>query len=200
MKDTKSKRKKKRSRAAVKPTTDGSPRGRLDDERRINSVSLLTDALEDVSLKEVDVDANKKAEILTTLSENSEDPSTASSVFGGSSGLSSSPSSSVGYVERSCVQNMVKKGASRQKRAVAVTGMVANVLGKEYVRASQRKAEKFKEVVNDQNGFNEKEVEQFLYSMLGEDSELSMAVVKDVLRKLSVKYYFIILVLLNKQV
>ncbi|KAJ0084353.1 hypothetical protein Patl1_31114 [Pistacia atlantica] len=183
MKDIKSKKKKRRSRAAVKPTTNGLPRGGPEDESQNKNVSSLTEAFEDVSLKEADVDANKTAEILTMLSENSEDPSTTSSVFGGSWGLDSGSSSgsSVGYVETSCVQNRVKKGASRQKRVVAVTGTVANVLGKEYVRASPRKTGKFKEVVDDRNWLDEQEVEQFLCSMLGKDSELSMAVVKDVL-------------------
>ncbi|XP_031271205.1 SMR domain-containing protein At5g58720-like [Pistacia vera] len=183
MKDTKSKKKKRRSRAAVKPTTNGLPRGGPEDESKNKNVSSLTEAFEDVSLKEADVDANKTAEILTMLSENSEDPSTTSSVFGGSWGLDSGSSSgsSVGYVETSCVQNTVKKGTSRQKRVVAVTGTVANVLGKEYARASPRKTGKFKEVVDDRNWLDEQEVEQFLCSMLGKDSELSMAVVKDVL-------------------
>ncbi|KAJ0020430.1 hypothetical protein Pint_32551 [Pistacia integerrima] len=183
MKDTKSKKKKRRSRAAVKPTTSGLPRGGPEDESQNKNVSSLTEAFEDVSLKEADVDANKTAEILTMLSENSEDPSTTSSVFGESWGLDSGSSSgsSVGYVETSCVQNTVKKGTSRQKRVVAVTGTVANVLGKEYARASPRKTGKFKEVVDDRNWLDEQEVEQFLCSMLGKDSELSMAVVKDVL-------------------
>ncbi|XP_044504832.1 SMR domain-containing protein At5g58720-like isoform X2 [Mangifera indica] len=183
MNASKSRRKKKRSRAPLKPTTNNSSRGKPEDEGWDRSVCLLTEALEDVSLEEADVDVNKTVEIFAKLSDKSEDPSTTSSVFGGSSCLDSGSTSgsSVGYVETRCVQNMFKKGASRRKRVVAVTGTVANVLGKEYVRANSRKAAKYKKIVDGQNGMDEQEVEQFLYSMLGEDSELSMAVVKDVL-------------------
>lgn len=191
MNASKSRRKKKRSRGPLKPTTNNSSRGKPEDEGRDRSVCLLTEALEDVSLEEADVDVNKTVEIFAKLSDNSEDPSTTSSVFGGSSCLDSGSTSgsSVGYVETRCVQNMFKKGASRQKRVVAVTGTVANVLGKEYVTANSRKAGKYKKIVDGQNGMDEQEVEQFLYSMLGEDSELSMAVVKDVLGRFSVKLF-----------
>ncbi|KAH7549890.1 hypothetical protein ACOSP7_025120 [Xanthoceras sorbifolium] len=194
------KRKKKRSRAAAakQPTADvdrSRDRQREEEEEQIKIIiKSLTDAfgssvsVEEAALayREANGDANKAAEILTALSENSEDPSTTSSIVSGSSGLdvASSSGSSVEYFDM-CghVQNSAsgngKKGWSRQKKTVAVSGTVSNVLGKEYARASPKTAAKVR--VFDRNGFNKEEVEQFLYSMLGDECELNIAVVRDVL-------------------
>lgn len=194
MKDTK--RKKKRRPRAANPTNNDSSLDKPGDEEK-NSIQIirsLTEAFQSVSLekatsayREANGDVNKAAEILTALMDsNGEDPSTSSSVSGGSSSLDSGSrsGSSLGYVETSCVQNAVntnnKKGGSRQKRVVAVTGTVANVLGKDYVRASPKKVGRLKEA-DDRNEFDKEEVEQFLWSMLGDDCQLSMAVVRDVL-------------------
>lgn len=204
MKEANRKKKKKRSRAAKpapnnssrdsnKPTaTDGEE---VQNDTKTQIIHSLTEAFGSVSLEEAtsafceaNGDVNKAEEILTALTEgNSEDPLTSSSVSGGSSSLDSGSSSGswLGFGETSCVQNPVdygnKKGGSRQKRVVAVSGMVANMLGKDYVRASPRKAGRFKGVGDDQSGFDKEKVEQFLYSMLGDECQFSMAVVRDVL-------------------
>ncbi|KAH9701700.1 SMR domain-containing protein [Citrus sinensis] len=204
MKEANRKKKKKRSRAAKpapnnssrdsnKPTaTDGEE---VQNDTKTQIIHSLTEAFGSVSLEEAtsafceaNGDVNKAEEILTALTEgNSEDPLTSSSVSGGSSSLDSGSSSGswLGFGETSCVQNPVdygnKKGGSRQKRVVAVSGTVANMLGKDYVRASPRKAGRFKGVGDDQSGFDKEEVEQFLYSMLGDECQFSMAVVRDVL-------------------
>lgn len=204
MKEANRKKKKKRSRAAKpapnnssrdsnKPTaTDGEE---VQNDTKNQIIHSLTDAFGSVSLEEAtsafceaNGDVNKAEELLTALTEgNSEDPLTSSSVSGGSSSLDSGSSSGswLGFGETSCVQNPVdygnKKGGNRQKRVVAVSGMVANMLGKDYVRASPRKSGRFKGVGDDQSGFVKEEVEQFLYSMLGDECQFSMAVVRDVL-------------------
>ncbi|KDO66885.1 hypothetical protein CISIN_1g043016mg, partial [Citrus sinensis] len=204
MKEANRKKKKKRSRAAKpapnnssrdsnKPTaTDGEE---VQNDTKNQIIHSLTEAFGSVSLEEAtsafceaNGDVNKAEELLTALTEgNSEDPLTSSSVSGGSSSLDSGSSSGswLGFGETSCVQNPVdygnKKGGSRQKRVVAVSGMVANMLGKDYVRASPRKSGRFKGVGDDQSGFDKEEMEQFLYSMLGDECQFSMAVVRDVL-------------------
>lgn len=118
------------------------------------------------------------------MSEIRDDPSTSSSVLsGGSSSLEVGSSSSSGGSSTEwwrLMEREGKKGGNKQKRTVAVTGTVANVLGKEYARASTKSAAKVR-VWDDEKGFDKEEVEQFLYSMLGDECELSIAVVRDVL-------------------
>lgn len=194
MKEANRKKKKKRSRAAKpapnnssrdsnKPTaTDGEE---VQNDTKNQIIHSLTEAFGSVSLEEA---TSAFCEANGDLMEgNSEDPLTSSSVSGGSSSLDSGSSSGswLGFGETSCVQNPVdygnKKGGSRQKRVVAVSGTVANMLGKDYVRASPRKSGRFKGVGDDQSGFDKEEMEQFLYSMLGDECQFSMAVVRDVL-------------------
>lgn len=205
MKDTNRKKKKKKRSRAAKPapnnfSSDSNKPTATDNEEEQNetktqTIHSLTEAFGSVSLEEAtsafceaDGDVNKAVEILTALTEsNREDPSTSSSVSGGSSSLDSGSSSGscLGFGETSCVQNPAdygnKKAWSKQKRVVAVTGTVANMLGKDYVRASPRKAGRFKGVGDNQSGFDKEAVEQFLYSMLGDECQFSMAVVRDVL-------------------
>ncbi|CAK7331224.1 unnamed protein product [Dovyalis caffra] len=134
-------------------------------------------------------DSNKAAEVLANLMENSEDPSTSSVSSGLSgSGLCSSSNSSTGsssvstdeFLEGNLVKGKGFRGGNKQKRVMAVTGTVSSVLGKEYVKASPRRdSTKAKDFGN---GFVVKEeAEQFLCSMLGDDCELSMGVVRDAL-------------------
>ncbi|KAG6401384.1 hypothetical protein SASPL_138240 [Salvia splendens] len=81
-------------------------------------------------------------------------------------------------------EELKQKSRPKMKRVVATSGTVSNMLGKDYVR-SVPKREAWKS-----NGFLEenwsKEAELFLCSMLGDDCELSMAVVSDVLCELFV--------------
>ncbi|OQU86087.1 SMR domain-containing protein At5g58720 isoform X1 [Sorghum bicolor] len=84
-----------------------------------------------------------------------------------------------------------RKAGRRPKRvAVAATGMVADVIGKEYTRpvtapVSVPNAWKGRDVERDGGSggrkYSVEEAEQFLCSMLGDNSELGMGVVRDVL-------------------
>ncbi|CAO2199637.1 unnamed protein product [Urochloa humidicola] len=85
-----------------------------------------------------------------------------------------------------------RKAGRRPKRvAVAATGMVADVIGKEYTRpatppVSAPNAWKGRDGEKDVGGaggrkYSVEEAEQFLCSMLGDNSELGMGVVRDVL-------------------
>lgn len=158
-----SKKKKKRSH----PPKQVSPED--PDEARVSKT--LTEAFSSISLdeaatayKEANGDPNKAAEIIGNLN-----PTCSSS-----SGCSSS--SSNGFVEASYG---FRGGKCKQKKKIAAaTGMVSSVLGKDYVSSiSKRDSVKAK-------GFRKEDAEaaeQFLCSMLGDECELSMAVVRDVL-------------------
>ncbi|TXG74392.1 hypothetical protein EZV62_002971 [Acer yangbiense] len=200
------KKKKKRSRAASAKqpiaANDRSRDKRRDEEEEEEQKKVIIESLAEAFGSSVSVsveeaasayrkangNVNKAVEILTALSEiSSEDPSTTSSVMSGSSGLdvASSSGSSIECFE-ACgrVHNMAnnngKKGWNKQKKTVAVTGTVANMLGREYTRVSPKTAAKVRSL-DDRNGFDKEEAEQFLYSMLGVECELSIAVVRDVL-------------------
>ncbi|OMO90451.1 hypothetical protein COLO4_19159 [Corchorus olitorius] len=132
-------------------------------------------------------DLDKAAEILSDLignDDNSEDPELSTSSSSISSGSSSSGSSGSGFSETGCVQNLNGgrgwcRGGKQQKRVVAATGTVSTVLGKEYVRASPRRDSAAMSAAK--SVLSKEEAEQFLCSMLGDECELSMAVVRDVL-------------------
>jgi len=138
-------------------------------------------------------DPNKASEILSRglgMVENVEYPfSWSSSCSGGSTSngfssgldLASTSGSSDGFVEQVCGGEDVVgfKGGKLQKqkkKIVAATGTVSTILGNEYVRRNGGRKKKFgNEVVDNE------EAEQFLYSMLGNDCDLNLAVVRDVL-------------------
>ncbi|XP_062085172.1 SMR domain-containing protein At5g58720 isoform X2 [Humulus lupulus] len=176
------KKKKRRSSQAPKKVDPGN------EEKKV--VQALTEAFSSVFLddavsayREAKGDPDKAAEILgRSLYESSEDPSTSST-----SGECSGSGSSDGSVEMSYVDNLVKEKDSRackQKRVIAATGTVSTVLGKEYMNPSPRKdsrtmSTKLKGFGN--GVFDEEKAEQFLCSMLGEESELNLAIVRDVL-------------------
>ena len=77
---------------------------------------------------------------------------------------------------------MSERCRNKQKKVIAAAGTVSNVLGKEYVRSRMSKPSGSK---NGDAAVGEEEAEQFLCSMLGDDSELNLAVVRDVLCKKS---------------
>lgn len=90
-----------------------------------------------------------------------------------------------GFVEANCCEDLVKEKGFRgdkkkKKRVVVATGTVSTVLGKEYAMSTlpRRDSSKAKSV-------SKEEAEQFLCSMLGDETELSMAVVRDVLCEFS---------------
>lgn len=97
---------------------------------------------------------------------------------GSSSGSSGTGSSGSGLSNSDEGWSRVGKSGkgSNKGRVVAATGMVSSMLGKDYVPTSSRKrgVDKFKGVSND-------DAEQFLCSMLSDDCELGMDLVKDVL-------------------
>ncbi|CAI9106966.1 OLC1v1006220C2 [Oldenlandia corymbosa var. corymbosa] len=138
------------------------------------------------ALKEAKGDANKAADILAETYLVEESGSTSSSGFwtssSGSSVGASTSSGSSSSSEASADANVSGNGARNQKcrakKVVAVAGTVSTMLGKDYVRSVQKRTSL------KSKGFNEgswSEAEQFLWSMLGEESELSMDVVSDVL-------------------
>ncbi|XP_021909886.1 SMR domain-containing protein At5g58720 isoform X2 [Carica papaya] len=219
------KKKKRRSRASNQLALNGTLHGGKNEEEGIkgregleiredNVNCSLIEAFASASLEEATAacreangDPEKAAEILFNLVENGED--SVSSGFSGPDSRSSSGSgpgsiSSEGFMETGCIENAVPgRGFRRnqQKRVVATTGMVSTMLGKEYVRSGPRKQyspAKFKGL--DGNGeeiLDREGTEQLLYSMLGDDCELSMAVVKDVLCQCGYNFYKALDVLLD---
>ncbi|XP_009374241.2 SMR domain-containing protein At5g58720 [Pyrus x bretschneideri] len=167
-----------------------------DEEQKV--IRALTEVFSSVSLddaiyayREADGDANKAAEILERAvagTESSEEPFTSSTTGGGSDAGSSSGSGSSEGFESGCIQNLVSEKGFRgkQKRVVAAAGTVSTVLGKEYVSSIPRRGPTLSEM-SKRKGFGnggaagEEEAEQFLCSMLGDESDLSLAVVRDVL-------------------
>ncbi|MBA0674581.1 hypothetical protein Goari_016168 [Gossypium aridum] len=197
-------KKKRRPRAAKTPAVNDSSRHALsqrdqrregegeDDEEQKRLLDSLMEAFGSISLEEAtsaynqaDGDLDKAAEILSNLIDNgsnSEDPDPSTSSI--SSGSSSSGSSGFGFSETSCVQNLNSgrgrsRGGKQQKRVVASTGTVSTVLGKDYVRSSPWRDPAA--VAPAKSVLATEEAEQFLCSMLGEECELSIAVVRDVL-------------------
>ncbi|KAF7816101.1 SMR domain-containing protein [Senna tora] len=110
------------------------------------------------------------------------DPSTCSSSCGSSGlDLASTSGSSEGFMDSNCAPNMdiyangFRRG--KQKKVVAAMGTVSTVLGNEYVRRNSKRPKEYYT-----NGVVDKEeAEQFLCSLLGNDCDLSLAVVRDVL-------------------
>ncbi|KAK7305398.1 hypothetical protein VNO77_43303 [Canavalia gladiata] len=186
-------RKKKRTKPPKKVEEKKGKEGVLQNEKEEETKRMILEALvETFSLSSIEEasmayevaggDPDKVSEILRKdLGDNNEDPfSSSSSSSGGSSGASSSgldmastSGSSDGF-DVACF-----KGGRQKKKVVASTGTVSTVLGKEYLRRNTMMRNK---------GFNangvvvdKEEAEQFLCSMLGNDSELNLAVVRDVL-------------------
>ncbi|XP_027190674.1 SMR domain-containing protein At5g58720 isoform X2 [Cicer arietinum] len=132
-------------------------------------------------------DSDKASEILRRgLVDNTEDPFSSSSYCSSSScsggvssglDLASTSGSSDGFVEQRFGDDVVGfKGVKQKKKIVAVTGTVSTILGKEYVRRNSSRNKRLGNEIVDKD-----EAEQFLYSMLGNDCDLNLAVVRDVL-------------------
>ncbi|KAF5470449.1 hypothetical protein F2P56_010963 [Juglans regia] len=185
MKNTKQKKRRRRPRAsnpAEKGVVVNEEVGEKVPEALVEAFSLVSvdDAVS--AFRKAIGDRDKAAEILGAISADSaEDPSTRSTSGASSSG------SSVGFVETGCVQNVVKGKdfrGTKQKRVVAATGTVSTGLGKEYVNPRPPRRDvldastRFKGLSN--ACIEIEEAEQFLRSMLGDECELSMDVVRDV--------------------
>ncbi|KAJ8553062.1 hypothetical protein K7X08_020455 [Anisodus acutangulus] len=136
-----------------------------------NVLNMLTDAFSSVSVeeakcayKEAKGDLNKAMAILSDIMERK---ITSCSSSSGNVGSSNSDVFVGGHYS-------VKRKAKTKKKLVAAMGTVSMMIGKDYVRTTLKKScSKFKG--------GDEDVEQFLCSMLGEDSDLSLAVVRDVL-------------------
>ncbi|RRT66471.1 hypothetical protein B296_00014698 [Ensete ventricosum] len=76
-------------------------------------------------------------------------------------------------------------GSRKHKRVAAATGMVSDVIGKGYTGGGRRNKDRILTHLQSKGRMNRmysgEEAEQFLCSMLGDDSELGMGVVRDVL-------------------
>ncbi|CAA7032298.1 unnamed protein product [Microthlaspi erraticum] len=140
--------------------------------------------------KEAGGDLNKAAEILSDLVESVDDPST-SSVTSGSSGQETGSTSEYGAgSSSSCSEDLTRERwlkGNKQNRVIAATGMVSSVIAKDYLKPNPVKKdfplmERSKELSkHGKKAADREKAEQFLNSMLGDDCELSMAVVRDVL-------------------
>ncbi|GMP49119.1 hypothetical protein CsSME_00016208 [Camellia sinensis var. sinensis] len=179
-------KKKKRSRPTNQVGVKGAAREGESEERRV--VKSLMESFTSVSIeeassayREANGDPSKAAEILGELLEIADDQATSCS--GSSSSLG--PSSAEVFMDANCGGSGVRgrgfRGTNKQKKVIASTGTVSTILGKEYVRSSPRK-DSYKPLKGYAYGpANKGDAEQFLCSMLGDDCELSMAVVRDVL-------------------
>lgn len=96
---------------------------------------------------------------------------------------SSNGSSSCSSGNRSCLgssQILSSHGRSK-KKIIASSGTVSSVLGKQYIASNSRTGDSSKSKWSRKTGSSREEYEQFLCSMLGDESDLGMAVVRDVL-------------------
>ncbi|CAN4102215.1 unnamed protein product [Withania somnifera] len=150
-------------------------------------VKALMDAFSSVSVeeakcvyKEVNGNLNKAMVMLGDMVERKEeDKITSCSSSSGNAGSSLDSNNSDVFVGGHSWQNSGQRKA-KTKKLVAATGTVSAMIGKDYVRTTPKKnCSKFKGL-NDETLSNN-DVEQFLCSMLGEGSDLSLAVVRDVL-------------------
>ncbi|KAE8733039.1 PfkB-like carbohydrate kinase family protein [Hibiscus syriacus] len=151
-------------------------------------IDSLMEAFGSISLEEAtsaysqaNGDLDEAAEILSNLIDNgnnSEDPEPSTSSISIDSSWSGSSGS--GFAETGCSQNLNsgrarRRGGKQQKRVVAATGTVSTALGKDYFRSSPWRdpaaAAPARPVLA------KEEAEQFLSSMLGDECELSMAVI-----------------------
>lgn len=193
MKQTKKKRRSRAKKPNNKDVVAGGD-GNGEESRVINALmeafSLTTLEEAASAYRDANGDVNKAAEILgAMLLDSSEDPSASSSTtdypstsssMTGSSGVGSS--SSEGLMDVNGVSGKGFSRGNKGKKVVAATGTVSTVLGKDYVIASPRR-DSMKSKGFGHGHVDKEETEQFLCSMLGDECELSMAVVRDVLCK-----------------
>ncbi|CAH8386448.1 unnamed protein product [Eruca vesicaria subsp. sativa] len=173
------KRKKKRSSSG-----DGEATSKELEEEEKMRVDSLMEAFCSVSVEEATAaykeaagDLNRAAEILTDLVENSD-----GDVCTTSSGQETGSTSEYGAgSSSSCGEDLARERKGRKEsRVVAATGMVSSVIAKDYLKKKEFPfMERFEG--NGKKAGDREKAEQFLTSMLGDDCELSMAVVRDVL-------------------
>lgn len=207
----KKKRKQRHGSDAPKPVANAAPPAKGDEEPQV--VNALVEAFGSVSVeeaaaafREAEGNPNRAAEILRVgLFGNADEPSTSSNssaVSASDSGFASSSvsGSSEGYVEANFMQDALREKrvrGNKAKKLMAATGTVSTVLGKEYLKlSSARDSARSNGFLNGAivHGKGE-EMEQFLCAMLGEESELSLAVVRDVLCKPTFRIFLQLLAL-----
>ncbi|KAK7289811.1 hypothetical protein RIF29_03771 [Crotalaria pallida] len=123
-------------------------------------------------------DPVKASEILMKgLAESASCSSTSFSSSCGASGASDLGSSSTSGSSEEFMECFEDR--RQKKKVVAATGTVSTVMGKGYVARNCNRKKGFRG--GDDGTVDKEEAEQFLCSMLGKDSDLSLAVVRDVL-------------------
>lgn len=171
-------KKKKRSKATknggVGKGADVSAGGKKDEQKVLET---LLEASVPVQANE---DSNKDAEIVGNMVESAEERSTTSSCW--NVGSSSCTSTSEVSVEDQCFENGVRQ-KSKMKKVVASAGTVSALLGKDYMMSVPKKSSSRLKGFSNGDFFSKEDAEQFLCSMLGEECELSLAVVRDVFCK-----------------
>lgn len=178
MKHTKKKRKQKPSISKSTQLQSQNPKPNTNPIEINNESSVLnglTDQIASFSIHENDANltetgsstsANDSLEIFGSLTETGSSSS-------GSSGLSNFDGFNRGLIGKG------SKGG-RGNKVIAATGMVSTVIGKDYVPTVNKKraVAKWKGLGND---VSHDDAEQFLCSMLSDDCEFGMDLVKDVL-------------------
>ena len=199
------KRKKKRSSAApsgggaAAAASDGNKKDVERESEKVEkqNIESLMEAFCSVSVEEATAayreaggDLNRAADVLSSLVD--DDPSTIS-VASGSSGQETGSTSEYGAgSSSSCGEDLTRERwfkGGKQNRVIAATGMVSSVIAKDYLKPNPVRKKEFPlaerssyEVCgNGKKAGDREKAEQFLSSMLGDDCELSMAVVRDVL-------------------
>ena len=197
------KRKKKRPSAAASggvPASDGNKKDveeeRIRKEEDVESsekqkIDSLMEAFCSFSVEEATAayreaggDLNRAAEVLSNLVDDY-DPS-AVSVASGSSGQETGSTSEYGAgSSSSCGEDLTRERwfkGRKENRVIAATGMVSSVIAKDYLKPKKEEFFTSKEICGKGKKAGDREkAEQFLSSMLGDDCELSLAVVRDVL-------------------
>ncbi|KAK6122140.1 hypothetical protein DH2020_044119 [Rehmannia glutinosa] len=184
------KQSKKKKRSKVSRNGNAENHAKIADEKEQRILKNLLEAFGSVSVEEaasayaeVNRDPNKAAEVLPK-SAAPEDQSTTCSSSSGNYDVGSSSSSSVSEVfgdPNNFIQDGFKqKSKPKLKKVIASAGTVSTVLGKDYVRSIPKKGSSKLKGFHEERWCKE-EAEQFLCSMLGDDCELSFAVVSDVL-------------------
>lgn len=190
-------KKKNRSRASRKGSSENQAQNADKKEQRV--LKNLLETFASVSLeeaasayREAKGDQSKAAEILTK-SEALENLSTTCSSSSGNYDVGSSSSSSVsdvfGDANNILQDGFMQRSKPKLKKVIASAGTVSTMLGKDYVRSIPKKGSSKWNGVHEE-GWNKEEAEQFLCSMLGDDCELSLAVVRDVLCTLPLDLFY----------
>ncbi|XP_073057919.1 LOW QUALITY PROTEIN: SMR domain-containing protein At5g58720 [Primulina eburnea] len=189
-----SKKKKKRQRVSGKENggIQAAPCKFTDEKDQRNLRNLLM-AFSSLSLEEVHTaykaangDPDVAAKILANLVESAarEDQSTTCSSSSRNDNVGSSSSSFASEVFGDANEfqqvGFNRKSKPKSKKVIAAAGTVSTVLGKDYVRSTPKKGPSKLKGFHEES-LNRKEAEKFLCSMLGEECELSSAIVSDVL-------------------